>query len=362
MKNNVRQNRLFSTVGVLCLVYGLNPAWGQTPAITYPLLPAPSADVVGKRPVLLSEIDLVKAATPSPIQIENDDVLKLAVLGYPELTHVGRVQRDGRVTFPLVGDLAATGRTLVDIRDDIQGRLVALSQRKRATVEPEDALKFLVWRHPDLTHIAPVTLGGVVTFPLVGDINVLGRSIDEIRDEARAKLEPFLREPRVSILIERQMLRGLVTNPKVSLMPEKMRDRTVAVLGEVFVQGVQTITERTRVLDVISTAKQNALSASLNDVVLIRNANGVAPEFKKLRLADYLEGKAPDQNIYVQADDVIFVSKSKISAVGDFIDRFFVRTKPVFDWWLGVNQARYAEEYSRGLAQIYRNLNAIPNP
>jgi polysaccharide export outer membrane protein len=314
----------------------------------------PGPNVVGKMPEKLELIDLNTAnKVPQRMKLERDDVIKLTVLGYPELTHSGKVQRDGRLTLPVVGDVLAEGKTLSELRDEVRQRLVANATVNSSGLAVDDVLRMLVWRHPDLTSTVPVAADGTVTLPLVGDISVLGKSLADLRSIVKTRLETFLRDPQVSILIEKQIRRGIIVDPQVSILPERMRDRKVVVVGEVMVQGPQIIAEQTRVMDVLAGAKINSQSAQLNDVVLIRNADGKVPQYTKLRMEDFLSGDASDQNIYLAADDVIVVPKTRIASVDDFIERFFVRTKPVFDWWNAANQAKYSEQYYRSIINLY---------
>jgi polysaccharide export outer membrane protein len=51
------------------------------------------------------------------------DVLELSVVGVPELHSKSSVTPEGRASFPLIGDLAAEGRSLVEIRDELRAKL-----------------------------------------------------------------------------------------------------------------------------------------------------------------------------------------------------------------------------------------------
>ncbi|CAM8630684.1 Polysaccharide export protein [Comamonadaceae bacterium] len=324
------------------------------PAPGTDLPPPPGPEVLGKMPAKVEVIDL-KAAnlTPQRMKLERDDVIKLTVLGYPELTHVGKVQRDGRLALPVVGDVVAEGKTLNELRDDVRQRLLVSSAEENSGLAVDDVIRMVVWRHPDLTATVPVAADGTVSLPLANDVNVQGKSLAEVRAEVKARLSTYLRDPQVSILIEKQVRRGLIVDPQVSILPERMRERKVVVVGEVLVQGPQPIGEQSRVMDVLAGARINSQSAQLNDVVLIRNADGKVPQYTTLRMEDFLSGKATDQNIFLTPDDVIVVPKTRIASIGDFIERFFVRTKPVFDWWNAAYQAKYAEQYNRSIVNLY---------
>lgn len=322
-----------------------------------PLGPPPDASVRGTMPAQLEEIDVKLASrTPTLLRLERDDYIKLIVLGYPDLTHVGKVQRDGRVTLPGVGDIPAEGKTLREVREEVRKLLGSSGDSTAPGIAVDDVLRMTVWRHPDLDAKVPVAADGTVTLPLVGDIEAVGKSLADIRETARQKLSVHLRDPKVSILIDKQVRRGLIVDPQVWILPERMRERKAVVIGEVMIQGPQIIGEHSRVMDVLGGARPNMQRAQLNDVVLIRDVNGKVPQYTKLLISDFLDGKAPDQNIYLAPDDVIVVPRTLLTSIGDFIESFFVRTKPIFDWWNAMYVARYADQYNRGLLRIYDSI------
>ncbi len=55
--------------------------------------------------------------------IGNDDVLSINVWKEPDITRSIPVRSDGRISLPLVGELQATGRTPLQLEDDIAGKL-----------------------------------------------------------------------------------------------------------------------------------------------------------------------------------------------------------------------------------------------
>src|SRR5271168_4553639 len=55
--------------------------------------------------------------------IGNDDVLAINVWKEPDITRSVPVRSDGNISLPLVGELQATGRTPLQLEEDISGRL-----------------------------------------------------------------------------------------------------------------------------------------------------------------------------------------------------------------------------------------------
>ncbi len=294
------------------------------------------------------EFDLQAANEPVEVKLEFEDQVRFIVLGYPELTLIAKVQRDGNVVLPVVGEVPAANRSLDDLRQDVTTRLVKVSNTDRMRVESDDVVKFSVWRHPDLTHLAPVQTDGRISLPLVGEIDAEGKTLEEIRAMATARLAQYLRDPEVFILLD-HVRKSAISNPQVSILPEKLHDRRIAVAGEIQAPGIYPLTGKVRVMDVLAQSQYKP-DASLNSVLVIRNWAG-KPQFRLLHLRDFLAGSGPQENIYLTADDIIFVPKTTIGKIDDFIDRFFVRTRGVFDWYSALQTAHYAK-YAGQLNQL----------
>lgn len=347
-------------LGLVCLLGLSSQLHAQTPGAESEggMPPPPPENARGIVPVKVQEIDLVEAAKPQLLRLDVDDQLRFVVLGYPELTTVARVQQDGRVSLPVVGDFEARGLTLQEAREELQRRLAGSANRTALTLRPGDELQITVWRHADLTQTLTVQNDGVMTVPLIGEINADGRTLAELRAEIASRMAAFVRDPQVSLIPVRVRRPGSLANAEVSLLMERQRERHVAVLGEVLVQGRQPIFPGMRVLDAIAQARYDINNAELDSVVVIRNPNARVPEYRLLKLASYMEGGElrTDQNLLLRPDDVVIVPRTTIAKIGDFIERFFSRTKPVFDWWSSLQQARYAESISRNTVRLYQAL------
>lgn len=65
-----------------------------------------------------------------------------------------------------------------------------------------DVLFVSVYDEPDLTIDGiPVRPDGRISYPLIGDVDVRGKSADKVREEITERLSAFLKEPKVSVLV-----------------------------------------------------------------------------------------------------------------------------------------------------------------
>jgi polysaccharide export outer membrane protein len=94
------------------------------------------------------------------------------------------------------------------------------------TIYPGDQLRLTVLGHQDLSFSFRVPSEGMITFPLVGRIQLAGRSLAEVEKEIRERLEKdYLVDPQVSLLIEAYSKKfvyvfGGVKEPKSYELPE----------------------------------------------------------------------------------------------------------------------------------------------
>lgn len=323
------------------------------PPTVIPQPPAP--DEKGEVPAL-TELDTAESNKPRPGTFQREDTLKMMVWGYPELTHTAMVQQDGNITFPLVGEVPAAGRTAAEIRTDIERRFTDGLGDEPMRLHREDTVSLAVWGQPDLSYTAMVQMDGRVTFPLIGSVMAEGRTIDQVRVDVTTALSRFFRAPRVSLLPEK-VTRSTIPNPRVSILPEKLRERYVSVIGEVARPGIYPILGSMRVLEALAVSQYRE-TGQLNSVVIIRDYKG-HPQYTSLRLRDFINRKADDQNIFLESEDIIIVPKTFIAKVNTFVNNWFVGTRGIFDWWIALVQARYVNEYGKAVERLNNSIFLI---
>jgi polysaccharide export outer membrane protein len=83
-------------------------------------------------------------------------------------------------------------------------------------ISPDDVLDFKVFQEDDLTAQVRVAGDGTAIFPLIGSINLAGRTVAEATG-----------------LLRQRYLNGYLVNPQVSLIVQAYAKRTFTVLGQV---------------------------------------------------------------------------------------------------------------------------------
>lgn len=293
---------------------------------------------------------------PPLLKLDYLDTVRLTVLGYPELSSVATVQKDGAVSLPLAGEVHALGRSIVDVRQEVEDRFSGKILPREVRLRTGDTVKLFVWQHADLTADSTVIADGTLTFPLAGQIGGEGRTLTELTDEITSRLQTYIRSPRVSV-IPQNFNRDLMLQTRVALTVDKLRARTVAVLGDVAVPGLVTLQSGSlRVMEALAISNYRN-TAKLNGVVVIRDRAEGWPSYRQLRLGDFINGEALDQNIYLQPDDIVIVPKTLIAQVGEYVDQFFARTRPIFEWWISLQEARVAKDSAEFIQKLNRNID-----
>lgn len=66
-------------------------------------------------------------------------------------------------------------------------------------VDDEVAVK--VWKNPDLDVTGPVRSDGMITVPLVGDVQAGGKTPEAIAADITKRMSTFVREPQVTVMV-----------------------------------------------------------------------------------------------------------------------------------------------------------------
>jgi polysaccharide export outer membrane protein len=110
-------------------------------------------------------IDTPRAADPEPVPPPGDefiigaeDLLRVVVWGETELSLQVRVRPDGRITVPLVNDIAVVGLTPMQVRDEIEERLSKFIRDPNVTVIVDQINSFRVY------FLGEVTIQGAINF------------------------------------------------------------------------------------------------------------------------------------------------------------------------------------------------------
>lgn len=182
-----------------------------------------------------------------------------------------------------------------------------------------DVLTIRVFDEPTLSCECTVDTDGSITFPLVGRVEVGGKTLRE----AESILTTLLRK-------------DYVRRAQVSVEVKSYRSRSIFVLGEVRTPGKYSIGDQVTLLEVIANAG-SLTSAAGNTIIVQRQKDPRAPvtgpalpnentgvEIMRISYEDLREGKLRS-NIVLQDGDTLFIPEAE-----RFFVTGFVRTPGVY--------------------------------
>lgn len=156
------------------------------------------------------------------------------------------------------------------------------------TIGPGDTLEISVWRDESLSREVIVPPDGVISFPLIHDIDVNGMTVALLRQTVTQKLSEYVPDATVSIILKTfSSLRGYV-------------------IGKVKSPGMYPITLDTSVMQILSMAGGLNPFASESSIHILRQIKGKSVKIP-FNYSEVLKGRNLEQNIILQRGDVVVV-------------------------------------------------------
>jgi polysaccharide export outer membrane protein len=154
-------------------------------------------------------------------------------------------------------------------------------------IGPEDILDVQVWKNSDLSRVVPVRPDGMISLPLVNDIQAAGLTPSDLRQQITQRLSEFVPSPEVSVIVR------------------EVHSVKVAVLGAVRMPGHYEVNSPATVLEMIARAQGLNEFADRGRIVVLRQ-NGTTTTRIPFNYRKVAEGSEQD-NFYVRPGDIIVV-------------------------------------------------------
>lgn len=149
-----------------------------------------------------------------------------------------------------------------------------------------DSLLISVWKEPDFSGPVVVRPDGVITVPVVGDVHVAGLTTTQVQE------------------IVTEKLKGVVTEPQVTVIVRDIKSRKVYLMGKVGKVGAIPLLGHETVLQLLAESGGLEKFAKTKKIYILRvegdHQKRIEFPYKKV-----LEGSAPDVELVV--GDVIVV-------------------------------------------------------
>ncbi len=155
-------------------------------------------------------------------------------------------------------------------------------------VQPGDLLQVSVWKEQDLNQQVLVRPDGGFSFPLAGDVNAVGKTVEQLRTELTNRLKMYIPDLFVTVSVL------------------EVRGNKVYVIGQVNKPGEFVVNPRVDVMQALSLAGGTTAFASPHDIFVLRRDNDTQRRLP-FNFDDVLRGRSLDQNIVLRSGDVVVV-------------------------------------------------------
>jgi polysaccharide biosynthesis/export protein len=155
-------------------------------------------------------------------------------------------------------------------------------------LQPGDVMTVSVWKETELQAEVLIRPDGGFSFPLAGDVDAVGKTVEDIR----------------AVLVER--LKRYIPNPVVTVAVKTIGGNRIYVVGRVNRAGDFPLSNPIDVMQAIALAGGMTPFASINDIVILRRQNGQQQAIH-FHYSDVARGHDLSQNVLLQGGDTVVV-------------------------------------------------------
>jgi len=155
-------------------------------------------------------------------------------------------------------------------------------------VGAEDLLEITVWREDALKREVLVRPDGGISYPLIGEVQAAGKTIDQLREEITKRLEKFVPDAAVSVTVL------------------KTGSQRIYVLGKVAKPGEFPVGRNVDVLQALSMAGGLTQFADQNGIRIMRR-EGDRQSMLPFEYGRVIRGEKVEQNVLLRTGDVVVV-------------------------------------------------------
>ncbi|MFT6398348.1 MAG: polysaccharide export outer membrane protein [Bradymonadia bacterium] len=155
-----------------------------------------------------------------------------------------------------------------------------------------DRFSLRVYQEPDMSGEFVVSQGGVIAFPLIGEVTVLARRCSDIEGEVAERLAD-----------------GYLRHPSVSCQVEEMNSLGIVISGEVTSGGLFPFSSNLTIIEAVAMANGLTPNAAEDRVIVSREVDGEMREFV-VPFKQVVSGRAP--NFRLWPNDSIFVPSYRL--------------------------------------------------
>ncbi len=289
----------------------LNPDYQVIDNIAVPYVPEYR---MGPGDVLEIVYHLKYEKTEDDYRIEVQDRVSIHLPFYPQFSTSVLVRSDGKITVPLLGDLAAESKTPMELAAELDRQYQKYLTKPNVTVALEafnvkidELKKAITTAARGQSKIAPIAPDGRISFPVIGAMQVQGLTA--------AQAEKIINE----------MYAKQVRNLNCTLILLEIHHPKLYVLGEVERPGAYDIASVPNVMNALTLAGGFKKSGELEEIAIFRNEGLERPISFKVNIKKALTTGLSLTNIKLKPGDIIYVPKTRLDERNDTYEKIFTR-------------------------------------
>jgi polysaccharide export outer membrane protein len=174
-------------------------------------------------------------------------------------------------------------------------------QQSRYQLKNGDTLDLTFIYVPEFNQTVTIQPDGYVTLRGAGDVKAGGLTLPELKKQIETKYAGILKEPDVSVEIK------------------DFEKPFFLAQGEVGKPGKYDLRSDIKLSEAVAIAGGLSPSAKHSQVLLFRRMPGGTVDVKEIDLKKVLHGKDLASDVKIQAGDMVFVPKSRISKVKEYV-------------------------------------------
>jgi polysaccharide export outer membrane protein len=155
-------------------------------------------------------------------------------------------------------------------------------------IGPEDMIAVSVWKNDAMSRVIPVRPDGMISLPLLDDVQAAGLTPMQLRDVITKRLIDYMPAPEVSVIVT------------------DVRSFKVSVMGEISRPARYELKSLTTVLDVLALAGGFNQFANRSKVVILR-PNGKGMTRIPFNYNKVIASGGEEENFYLQPNDIVLV-------------------------------------------------------
>jgi polysaccharide export outer membrane protein len=255
-------------------------------------------------------------------EIALGDTVAVKFLNAPQYNETQKVRPDGTISLPFINTVSVAGKTVEELTAELkQGYTKVFRAPDILVTVPEflsqvrELKDDLATSDRGLSRLVRVRSDGYATFPWLGDVSVVDRTIPDVSAEVNARYAEISPSLKADVILEDHA------------------SSVVYIMGQVNRPGAYPLNRPVSVIEAISLAQGTDNTADLERVVVMRRGAEKITG-KMVNVSSMLNFEQGSQFFFIAKDDIVYVPKRQLASGAQFMQE--LQQLLLFRGW-GVN-------------------------